>query len=767
MKKIISSLLCVAMLLSIAVSALSINVSAAEKKEIAVKWNVGYAAISPNNAYNLTSDYVKSASYSVTDIFTVPKAGTIITWTDDAAAFASNSVAVVSNWKQVGNEWVIDNEKPMFVGAQGKYNSMIESPTLSGSNVTSITYTYITDTDNEMLRICAAGDSSNIKVYAEEANIAESSWDKALAMYPAEPSAPISAITGAPVDAEILKDELIWKYGHIGSATHPSHANTIKVAGTTYVYSSVFTVPKAGTTVYFFDDSVADAEGGTYASSNAAAFSFWKKSGSEWVFDTSKPSIDAADANQKILGDYKIYWYTTTSDNENIRITYRAGIGDYSLPIRPYNIYLEAPISFNKVTSTGVLTNTSYKDSTGKDISYKIYLPDGFEEGSSVKILFNIGNKTDVVDALVADKTNTVIVSFDGSDRDAEKLIDAVVKSYDLNQYFMYLIGSEGLVSSIGKAFANAVKSTDVSSPALDAGKALLSVQPNYYGILDGITMYAMGDSYFGGSTLGKSATWVNGIGEKYSMHYVNYGIGGSTMSNLVTSETNPMVDRFMNMESGNADVILLEGGRNDRSKLVPIGSFDSKDSKTFLGSINIMLDSMLQKYPNALIILVTAWYHTGKASSGLSNVDYANAMRDLAAYRNDPRVICLYAADPEATGINMDDANFRAQYCTKPTDVSHLNVEGMKMIQPFMEKFIATELAKFRSLNLDGTDPNATTPPTVDTEAPSDDTTELQGTVTEAPVTKKSCGNFTALSYVAVIVVSAFGFALTVKKKF
>ena len=49
-----------------------------------------------------------------------------------------------------------------------------------------------------------------------------------------------------------------------------------------------------------------------------------------------------------------------------------------------------------------------------------------------------------------------------------------------------------------------------------------------------------------------------------------------------------------------------------------------------------------------------------------------------------------------------MNDANFRAQYCIKPDDASHLNVAGMNMVLPYMEQFIATEYAKFKGVTLD-----------------------------------------------------------------
>ena len=182
------------------------------------------------------------------------------------------------------------------------------------------------------------------------------------------------------------------------------------------------------------------------------------------------------------------------------------------------------------------------------------------------------------------------------------------------------------------------------------AGTVLFAIptaaEEAYYPELEGITMYAMGDSYFGGSSLGKDVTWVNKLGNKYKMNYENYGIGGSTMSDYVLDKS-PMVGRIKRMRKSDANIILLEGGRNDRSQLVPLGDRDSRDTKTFYGAINYMVDYFLEKYPSALIILVTAWKHSNNTSTGYSNVTYANVMKDIAEYRNDPRVICFYAADP------------------------------------------------------------------------------------------------------------------------
>lgn len=234
-------------------------------------------------------------------------------------------------------------------------------------------------------------------------------------------------------------------------------------------------------------------------------------------------------------------------------------------------------------------------------------------------------------------------------------------------------------------------------STVIDAGLRLSADYRNseYYSVLEGITMYAMGDSYFGGSSLGKALTWVNQLGDIYGMNYKNDGIGGSTVSDF-TTDRHPMVRRNSTAFASKANVILLEGGRNDRSVGVPLGKPTDTDTKTFLGALNTMIDKYLAECPDALIILVTPWYHTGKASTGLSNVDYANAMVSLAVYRNDPRVTCINAADKDATGINMDDASFRKKYCIKDSDVSHLNEAGMAYILPFFENQISQRYTAF-----------------------------------------------------------------------
>lgn len=212
---------------------------------------------------------------------------------------------------------------------------------------------------------------------------------------------------------------------------------------------------------------------------------------------------------------------------------------------------------------------------------------------------------------------------------------------------------------------------------------------------LKGITLYAMGDSYFAGNGIERSQTWVNRLCEKYEMDFVNYGIGGSTMSDYITTKK-PMVERIQKMDKKDADIVLLEGGRNDLNNGVPLGEIGSRDTKTFRGALNFMLDYLLETYPKALIILITPWKYTAMRDSGYNNITYANVMRSIADERADRRIVCLYAADHVFTEVDMDDPDFRAKYSIKPSDPSHLNADGMALVLPHMEDFIGNAYSEY-----------------------------------------------------------------------
>ena len=214
-----------------------------------------------------------------------------------------------------------------------------------------------------------------------------------------------------------------------------------------------------------------------------------------------------------------------------------------------------------------------------------------------------------------------------------------------------------------------------------------------YSSSLEGLTVNALGDSYFAGQGLPAEQIWINLMAKKYGMEMNNYGIGGSSVSYV--ENKNPMCDRYGAMADNGADIILVEGGRNDFNSGVPIGAVDSSDKTTYSGALNVIIDGIQARYPDAMIVCISPWNFPDVAGKSLTYADYANAMEAVAQRQG---VYFIRACDPQISGIDMRNSSFKAQYCIKPTDVSHLNFEGMKIAMPNFEKIIAQYYADFLS---------------------------------------------------------------------
>ena len=208
---------------------------------------------------------------------------------------------------------------------------------------------------------------------------------------------------------------------------------------------------------------------------------------------------------------------------------------------------------------------------------------------------------------------------------------------------------------------------------------------------LEGKTINVIGDSYFAGNGLDKTYVWPSLLSLKYNMKLTNHGINGSTVC-VTPDNKNPMVKRYQKLPDNDPDIVIVEGGRNDRSqnsagKGAAIGENNTTDETTFKGALTSVLRGLRQKYPNAMIMCVTAW----RVDDGTTA--YGTAMKEVCAYEGVP---CFDATNQEFCKVYMTSANFRAEFCMSANDVSHLNLEGMKRVMPIFEKFIAEEYAKF-----------------------------------------------------------------------
>ena len=132
-----------------------------------------------------------------------------------------------------------------------------------------------------------------------------------------------------PVNPDAL--EVKWNYGYVGSSSNSyGFANKLNPTGGSYAYTDIFTVAKAGTTVTFVDENANDGGDGKFASSAAYVISSWKQVDGKWEIDLDRANYPGSGSSlSQIVVSYKngavTYSYTTSVDNESLRLCYRGG----------------------------------------------------------------------------------------------------------------------------------------------------------------------------------------------------------------------------------------------------------------------------------------------------------------------------------------------------------------------------------------------------------------------------------------------------------
>ena len=747
-----------------------------------LRWSVGYLGSAVNTNGSATNLRYSSSSYAVTNLFMVPKAGTTITY--------SLSCSPNANY---------DAFARYELNAAGRYQYVIgfnatDTEVRTGSNP--YTYSYTTSKDNEVLRIgCRPGTSCTDKVaidkdpievkWALTGNAGTGSTEKKTEWPDPEL---ISILTGAPLVGEEVKN-LKWVNGYVGSQYQDNTSKRFVYTSPSnkdYYTSDAFTVPKAGTRVVFFDQTFTDFDGGTLSSTSVITLSHWKSTG---AFDKSKAYYTGCDIYQIALTEkYRVYEYTTTEDNELIRLCLRyAPMYSTEKALIP-PVYLVEPTDFAAKTeaTSGSILPDSYTDPTGAKVEFGYYLPKDYSPNRQYSLVFDASEDSAVAKSLAENLVkDAIVISFPVNDKANDnratlmlRLLDEVVHKYPVKVSDILFVGGDVLgahaasfecirlcqamiYTGTDKAPAlkyAAVKSIGDFADAKAAADWLIGEYDDYYPVLEGKKLYAIGDSYFGGSSLGQHQTWVNLIGYEYAMTFHNFGIGGNTVAKAtgIGSNQPPMCTRYTELPT-DGDIYLIEGGRNDRHYSVPFGANDSKDPTTFTGAINIIIDYIRSKNPDALIVLVTPWNRKQESGYLGTNNKYADTMKGLADYYNDKHIVCLYAADTKLSGVDMDNASFRAKYCLTSSDVSHMNADGMYMVKDNFEPWLAEKYAALIGAEVinfaDGERYNEPDPIETEPDVTTDDVPEV---TTDAPAETTSasggCGSFAPLAFVALI---------------
>lgn len=172
-----------------------------------------------------------------------------------------------------------------------------------------------------------------------------------------------------------------------------------------------------------------------------------------------------------------------------------------------------------------------------------------------------------------------------------------------------------------------------------------------------------------------------------------NYGIGGTRIAfeqHTPVNERfdqNPFESRLKAMED-DLDIVFVFGGTNDYGHGdAPFGDLKANTRESFCGSLNVLCNALIEKYPFAKIIFMTPMHRWGegdahkKPDGEFTLYDYVKAIRATAEHFSFP-VLDLWAT----LGIQPDITLMREKFTT---DGLHPNDAGHRRIFEAVEEYL------------------------------------------------------------------------------
>lgn len=242
---------------------------------------------------------------------------------------------------------------------------------------------------------------------------------------------------------------------------------------------------------------------------------------------------------------------------------------------------------------------------------------------------------------------------------------------------------------------------------------------------MEDLCVLALGDSTFFGDEYAWEYQWINWMAKDCGWALSNLAHGGESISYRETQNQTSIVDRLFNeseykfggtnsssspyrytnekalgRSADEVDIILITAGHNDfggNTIYAPRGelTLENRDTTTYIGAWNVVLDELLVRYPNAKIVLVNQWYlpQTAVAQRGdeLTRYEFTNSVAQMyhEFYWKNDRIHLLDAGDPRISNVHMTDPAFREAYSRNPSDVFHLNPDGMKIMKDAMLPYL------------------------------------------------------------------------------
>lgn len=667
-------------------------------------WKPGYmlAETAPEgeNLWTAVIDGSWEQAYYCTGIKIVPKAGTTLIWSEPAVLdgngdpmLMGTDYCFLTSWTEVAeNIWEMN-----LLGANlksGYTNSGAAYPAVNYSydaQAQMVIYTYTTTQDNEALRFGCYGGQADGTV--------ASNPDECPEIY-----------VSAPSFEDGVVENVLWIPGYVGSyLDDQGFANKICNGAEGYVYSTPIMVPNAGTTISF---------SGAASDSSVYVFSAWRVAGDgrlEMIYGCPGGTANNAWVTVDEESGAQTYAYTTSYDNEIVRLSY--SVSDGTTPIINY-------VENNAEVLTPVLKAAGY-DPTISGTPYMLPWYAGLIGADTGTVA--IGNDSyRFSDVLAVYGKGTKVTFVDMTD--AEAGVDGFVDEralafgkYDGTNYDGK-VNAQAIVTPIAGGVAGAAQAE--REAAVEAGKLIFTytttedkeylrmtvaskgnmvngffVSPviyvggtdtsDSYNILKGKTVVALGDDYLRGGAIGDENTWLSMLANRYGMPYYNYSLNGSIMTALTGLDVPSIAERYESMVD-DADIVVLEGGKNDYLNSVLMGVLNSNDPTVYYGAVKTVVDGLMTKYPEALIVCVTPWEED----------IYTNALATYAESLNDDRVCVIRSSEMP---VFVEDEVYKALYAQEFNGLNLLNYEGNRLVMPLFEALIGNAYQNYLGISTEG----------------------------------------------------------------
>lgn len=164
-------------------------------------------------------------------------------------------------------------------------------------------------------------------------------------------------------------------------------------------------------------------------------------------------------------------------------------------------------------------------------------------------------------------------------------------------------------------------------------------------------------------------------------------GIGGTRIAPQRTPSDNPVIDRYFASRIDelpeSLDVIAVFGGTNDFGHGdAPFGTLSDREETSFCGAVHVLLEKLLETYPDAQIVVMTPLHRSHESKTGYNELgfrrdhtleDYVDAIITIAGYYGIP-VLDLFRTSGLQPAVKIIRSRFMPDGL-HPNDLGHAKI--------------------------------------------------------------------------------------------